>query len=45
VARNFDLKSFAETAHLMNRTPNAVRKLWVRALDALQRELGGLDAE
>lgn len=39
VLRNFELLSFVEIGKLMNRSPDAVRKLWRRAIDALAREL------
>jgi RNA polymerase sigma-70 factor (ECF subfamily) len=32
-------RSFEDIARLMQRSPNAVRKLWVRAIEALQHEL------
>jgi RNA polymerase sigma-70 factor (ECF subfamily) len=32
-------RSFDAIAELMNRSPNAVRKLWARAIEALQQEL------
>ena len=33
-------RSFEEVAALMERTENAVRKLWFRAIEQLERELG-----
>ncbi len=45
VLRNLELKSFVEIGRTLNRKPDAVRKLWVRALEALDRELGDFDAE
>ncbi|HKI33554.1 MAG TPA: sigma-70 family RNA polymerase sigma factor [Gemmataceae bacterium] len=33
-------RSFEAMAELMQRSPNAVRKLWARAIDSLQQELG-----
>jgi RNA polymerase sigma-70 factor (ECF subfamily) len=33
--------SFDEIGNLMQRTSNAAQKLWMRALERLQRELGG----
>ena len=35
-----DGRSFEEVAALMERTENAVRKLWFRAIEQLERELG-----
>jgi len=43
VARNLELRSFVEIGVAMQRSPNAVRKLWLRALESLQRELGEFD--
>jgi len=40
VLRNLELLSFVQIAELMRRSPDAVRKLWSRAIDALQQELG-----
>ena len=37
--RNLELKSFVEIAGLMQRTPDAVRKLWGRAIAALANEM------
>lgn len=37
--RNHDDKSFTEIAAIMQRSENAVRKLWFRAVEALQKEL------
>jgi RNA polymerase sigma-70 factor (ECF subfamily) len=37
--RNQEGRSFAEAAELMQRSENAVRKLWVRAVERLQHEL------
>jgi len=34
-------RSFAEIAERMGRTENAVRKLWFRAIERLEQELGG----
>ncbi len=39
--RSWDRLPLAEVARRMNRTPEAVRKLWGRALERLQRELRG----
>ncbi len=39
VARNFELRSFVEIGCAMQRSPDAIRKLWLRALNSLQREL------
>jgi len=36
--RNLQLRSFVEIGQIMNRSPEAVRKLWTRALKALERE-------
>jgi len=33
-------RPFAEIAEIMQRSPNAVRKLWARAVEQLQREMG-----
>jgi RNA polymerase sigma-70 factor (ECF subfamily) len=41
VLRNVELRSFATIASIMNRSPDAVRKLWLRALDALQTAMRG----
>jgi RNA polymerase sigma-70 factor (ECF subfamily) len=35
-----DARSFEEIAGLLGRTPNAARKLWARALERLQEEMG-----
>lgn len=43
VSRNLDLLSFVEIGREMDRSPDAVRKLWLRALEALRRELGDFD--
>jgi DNA-directed RNA polymerase specialized sigma24 family protein len=43
VLRNLELRSFVEIGALMNRSADAVRKLWVRALEELQAELRGCD--
>jgi RNA polymerase sigma-70 factor (ECF subfamily) len=32
-------RSFEEIAQLMQRSPNAARKLWARAIERLQQEL------
>jgi RNA polymerase sigma-70 factor (ECF subfamily) len=37
--RHQEERSFAEIAEAMNRSPNAVHKLWVRAVERLQQEL------
>jgi RNA polymerase sigma-70 factor (ECF subfamily) len=37
--RNHDDQSFSEIAATMQRSENAVRKLWFRAVEALQKEL------
>jgi RNA polymerase sigma-70 factor (ECF subfamily) len=37
--RNLELKSFVEIAGTMQRTPDAVRKLWGRAIAALAEEM------
>jgi RNA polymerase sigma-70 factor (ECF subfamily) len=39
VLRYQEERSFEEIGGLMGRTPNAVRKLWVRAIERLQQEL------
>ncbi len=41
--RNWDRLSFKEIGERMRRTPEAVRKLWTRAIERLQRELDGED--
>jgi RNA polymerase sigma-70 factor (ECF subfamily) len=38
-ARCLENRSFEEIAIIMNRTPNAVRKLFVRAIERLQRDM------
>ncbi|MCI0456835.1 MAG: sigma-70 family RNA polymerase sigma factor [Gemmataceae bacterium] len=38
VLRYQEQRSFEEIARLMERSPNAVRKLWLRALRRLQQE-------
>lgn len=38
--RNLELKSFDEIGRVMGRTPDAARKLWRRAIEALQRQMG-----
>jgi RNA polymerase sigma-70 factor (ECF subfamily) len=38
--RNLEERSFEEIGPLMQRSPEAVRKLWTRALDRLRQELG-----
>jgi RNA polymerase sigma-70 factor (ECF subfamily) len=43
VLRNIELRSFALIGSIMNRSPDAVRKLWVRALLALQAEMRDCD--
>jgi RNA polymerase sigma-70 factor (ECF subfamily) len=35
-----EARSFEEIAQLLNRSPNAARKLWARALRRLQEEMG-----
>ena len=40
VLRYQEEKSFEEIGQLMGRTANAVRKLWGRAIERLQAELG-----
>jgi RNA polymerase sigma-70 factor (ECF subfamily) len=40
VLRNLELKSFVEIAQCMGRSPDAVRKLWGRAVQALAEQLG-----
>src|SRR5262249_47217615 len=40
VARYLDGRSFDEIAKQMERSENAVRKLWFRALERLEQELG-----
>ena len=37
--RNFEQKSFEEIGPLMNRSPDAARKLWARAIELLQQIL------
>ncbi len=39
ILRNREDRSFAEIAATMQRSENAVRKLWFRAVEALQKEL------
>jgi hypothetical protein len=41
--RNLELKSFVEIAECMARSPDAVRKLWGRAVQALAALLGDSD--
>jgi RNA polymerase sigma-70 factor (ECF subfamily) len=41
--RNLDCLSWNVVSHKMRRSPDAVRKLWSRALKRLERELGPLD--
>ncbi|MGQ0637710.1 MAG: sigma-70 family RNA polymerase sigma factor [Planctomycetaceae bacterium] len=41
--RNLEVRSFVEIGRLMDRTPDAVRKLWGRALFALEQQLGAAD--
>lgn len=41
--RNLESRSFVRIAELMHRSPDAVRKLWCRAIDALQRRLSSLE--
>lgn len=41
--RNLQLESFEEIGRLMGRTPDAARKLWRRAIETLQRQMGGGD--
>jgi RNA polymerase sigma-70 factor (ECF subfamily) len=36
-------RSFEEIGQLLQRSPDAARKLWTRAIDRLQQELGGSD--
>jgi RNA polymerase sigma-70 factor (ECF subfamily) len=43
VMRNLELKSFVEIAECMARSPDAVRKLWGRAVQALAALLGDSD--
>jgi RNA polymerase sigma-70 factor (ECF subfamily) len=43
VLRNLELKSFVEIAQCMGRSPDAVRKLWGRSVQALAERLGGSD--
>ena len=43
VLRHDENHSFEEIGQLMDRTPNAARKLWARAIERLQQELGGFD--
>jgi RNA polymerase sigma-70 factor (ECF subfamily) len=44
VLRNLELKSFVEIGQCMGRSPDAARKLWGRAVQALAEQLGGSDA-
>lgn len=37
--RNFEQLDFAEVGRLMNRSPDAARKLWARAIESLQSHL------
>jgi RNA polymerase sigma-70 factor (ECF subfamily) len=39
--RNFRFTGFGEIARLMDRSEDAARQLWVRAIDRLRHELGG----
>jgi RNA polymerase sigma-70 factor (ECF subfamily) len=41
VLRNLEALSFAQVARRMGRSVEAVKKLWVRALDRLRRMVGG----
>lgn len=41
--RNWENLSLAETGARMNRSPEAARKLWARAIERLRRELQGHD--
>jgi RNA polymerase sigma-70 factor (ECF subfamily) len=43
ILRNLELRSFIEIGKVMNRSPDAARKLWVRALDELQIAMRGCD--
>jgi RNA polymerase sigma-70 factor (ECF subfamily) len=43
VLRNLELKSFVEIAQRMGRSPDAVRKLWGRAVQALAEQLSGVE--
>ncbi len=43
VLRNFDLLEFDEMAAMFDRTPDALRALWLRAMQRLKRELEGHD--
>jgi RNA polymerase sigma-70 factor (ECF subfamily) len=43
VLRNLELRSFVEIAECMGRSPDAARKLWGRAVQALAEQLGGSD--
>ncbi len=43
--RNWERLTFAEIAERMNRTPEAARKLWVRAIERLRDELSDSDGE
>ncbi len=43
IARNLELRSFIQIGREMQRSPDAVRKLWLRALESLQRELREFD--
>jgi RNA polymerase sigma-70 factor (ECF subfamily) len=43
--RNWERMSFTEIAEQMNRSPEAVRKLWTRAVERLRDELSALHGE
>jgi len=43
--RNLELRSFVEIGHLMDRTPDAARKLWRRAIQNLEERMGPIDAK
>jgi RNA polymerase sigma-70 factor (ECF subfamily) len=43
VLRNLELKSFVEIGRMVGRSPDAIRKLWGRAVQALVAEMGDSD--
>jgi RNA polymerase sigma-70 factor (ECF subfamily) len=43
--RNWELLSFAEIGSRLQRSEEAARKLWVRAIERLQHELGAADGQ
>jgi RNA polymerase sigma-70 factor (ECF subfamily) len=43
ILRNLELKSFVEIGRMLGRSPDAARKLWGRAIQALVAEMGDSD--